>query len=174
MITIASIHNITNFLQVVDSELFNHTAYTKDDILELQTNMTYMMDTKYVKEHKYDKGENFTTAFITITTGTTPYNMTYVSSFDIFPVVPRTDLYRFGRWFETFSLVTCELTARQILNRTSSSSYISYNHYLLIKLSTDANVTQVRNDLMINYGLPSYTCEEMEAQIIGDVSALLD
>ncbi len=167
--TIASIHNTTNFLQVIDSELFNHTAYTKDDILELETNMTYMMNTKYVKEHKYDKGENFTTAFLTSASATS-YNMTYVNSFDIFPVLPRTDIYGFSRWFETFSMVTCELTARQILNRTSSSSYTNYNHYLLIKLSTDANVTQVRNDLMTNYGLPTYTSEEMETQIKADVS----
>ena len=168
IITIASIHNTTNFLQAVDSELFNHTTYTKDDILELQTNMTYMMDTKYVKEHNYDKGENFTTAFITTTA--TPYNMTYVNSFDIFPVVPRTNLYNFGRWFETFSMVTCEVTARQILNHTDLSTYINYNHYLLLKLSNDANITQVRTDLMTNYGLPAYTSEEVETQIKADIS----
>jgi hypothetical protein len=168
MITIASIHNTTDFLQVVDSELFNHTAYTKEDISELQTNMTYMMSTKYVKEHKYDEGENFTTAFIT--TGYTPYNMTYVNSFDIFPVVLRTDRYGFSRWFETFSMVTCELTARQILNRTSSTSYVSYDHYLLVKLSTGANVTQVRLDLVTNYGLLAYTSEDMETQIKANIS----
>lgn len=169
MTTIASIQNTTDFLQVVDSELFNHTNYSKDDILKLQTNMTYIMNTKYVKEHKYDKGENFTTAIIT-RAGMLPYNMTYVNSFDIFPLVARPDLYGFSRWFETFSMVTSELTALQILNRTSSSSYLDYNHYLLIKLSTDANVTQIRYDLMSKYGLLTQTSGEIETLIKANIS----
>ncbi|MCK5045209.1 MAG: ABC transporter permease [Candidatus Heimdallarchaeota archaeon] len=169
MITIASIQNTTDFLQVVDSELFNHTVYTKDDILELQTNMTYMMNTKYVKENKYDKGKNFTSAILTRAYAL-PYNMTYVNSFDIFPLVARTDSYVYGRWFETFSIITSELTALQILNRTSSSSYLDYNHYLLIKLSTGANVTQVRYDLISKYGLLTQTSGEVETLIKANIS----
>ncbi len=169
IITIASIQNTTDFLQVVDSELFNHTNYSKNDILELQTNMTYMMNTKYVKENKYDKGENFTTAIMT-RAGILPYNMTYVNSFNIFPLVARPDLYGFSRWFETFSMVTSELTALQILNRTSSDSYLNYNHYLLIKLSTNANVTQIRYDLMSKYGLLTQTSGEIETLINANIS----
>lgn len=167
--TIASIQNTTEFLQVVDPELFNHTAYTKEDILELETNMTYIMNTKYVKDNKYDKGENFTTAFMT-RYGMLPYNMTYVNSFDIFPLVARLDLYGYSRWFQTFSIVTSELTAIQILNRTSSDTYLYYNHYLLIKLATGANITQVRNDLASNYGLFTFESGEIETLIRAHIS----
>ncbi len=168
-ITIASIQNTTEFLEVIDSELFNHTKFTKDDILELETNMTYMMNTKYVKKNDYDKGVIFTSGLFT-QEGVIPYNMTYVNSFDIFPLLPTTVLYSYNRWFEVFSLVTCDLTTQQLLNRSSSSSYVSYNKYLLMKLAPGANVTQIKSDIMLNFGLPTLTSEDFERNIEANVS----
>jgi len=169
-ITVASIHNTTDFLQVIDHELFNHTTYDKDDVLELQTNMTYMMNKKYVKANKYDEGENFTTSFIT-RAGYLAYNLTYVNSFEIFPLLERAELYGFSRWFEAFNLVTSELTIAQILNRTDSNTHVYDQKYLLIKLSNDANVTQISNELLVKYGLRTNTNTDVENLINSDISA---
>lgn len=170
LITIVSIHNTTEFLQVIDHELFNHTTYDEDDVLELQTNMTFMMNEKSVKDNKYDRGENFTTSIIT-KADYIPYKMTYVNSIEIFPLLERDYLSGFSRWFEAFSLVTSELTAEQILNRTDSSTIISNQNYLLIKLSYEANVTQVRNELLVKYGLKTNTNTDVENQINADISS---
>jgi len=168
IISIASIHNTTEFLEVIDSELFNYTRYTKEDVLELETNMTYMMNAKYAKKNKFDKGVNFSTGLFT-KDGEIPYNMTYINSFDVFPLVPLPDLYGYSRWFEVFSLVTCEVTAQQLLDRSSSDSYISYNSFLLMKLESGANVTQIRYEIMDNYGLPTFTCEDYKEQIVANI-----
>jgi ABC-type antimicrobial peptide transport system permease subunit len=169
MITIASIHNTTEFLEVVDSELFNHTKYTEADILELGTNMTYMMNTKYVRKNNFDKGANFSTGLFT-QPGQVPYNMSYVNSMDVFPIMPISAFFGYSRWFEIFSLVTSELTAHQLLNRSSSTSYLSYNNYLLMKLEPGANVTQIKYDIISNFGLPTFSSDDYKVDIEASVS----
>ncbi len=168
-ISLVSIENINDFLQILDSKLFEDASFTEEDIIELSNNMTYLMDAKYAKENNYDKDEIFVTSMIS-SDYNGYYEMTYVNSFDIFPLLYRYDVNYFYKWYERFALVTSELTASQILNHIKSDIYVYSDMNLLIKTSSNAKITKIRDELYRDYGLNTKISSETTEEINADLS----
>jgi len=165
-----SIHNVTEYLQIINPELFDHTIYDQSDIEELANNMTYLMSKKYASKNDYDKDRNFTSALWHYYYQV-PYNMSYVNSFEIFPLLDRIGggvaYYELG---DIFNLVTSKLTSDQLLNKTSSDVSISQNNYVMIKTTPNANYTYIKQELFLNLGLQAITPSEYQETLDDYVS----
>ncbi|NHJ38722.1 MAG: ABC transporter permease [Asgard group archaeon] len=167
-IVLFSILNVSEFLEVINPQLFTDSCFTYEDIVELDNNMSYLMSNRYAKKNNYDQGEVFVTTMIT-NPYTVPYEMNYTNSFDIFPLMPQFDRGFFA-FRERFGLVTSELTAEQLLDFYSYQISISVRSDVLIKTISDANITNIHNEL-VEYGLKSISYLEVIEANSNQISA---
>lgn len=141
-----AIHNITEYLQVVNLSSLDD-GYSKTDIEQLSTNLTYMMSRKYAKGKDFDKGVTFKTTMITSELFE-PYSMLYLNSFDYYPLLPRITKSSDDMFYTDtieFDLILSKTTSELLLNKTENS--VTKKGYLLINAEHDANLTKIKNEI---------------------------
>ncbi|NHK32251.1 MAG: FtsX-like permease family protein [Asgard group archaeon] len=166
-IQIFSILNVTEFLEVINPQLFTDATFTFNDIMELDNNMNYLMSNKYAKKNNYDRGEIFVTDMFT-NPYEEPFEMNYINTFNIFPLMNQFDRTLL-RYSKKFGLVISEFTAFQILDYTSYHINIVTRSHILIKTFSDANVTNIQNELS-NYNINSISLEEIDESQLSQIS----
>ncbi|NHJ48840.1 MAG: hypothetical protein FK733_13735 [Asgard group archaeon] len=187
------IHNVTDYLNIVNFTHLIQDGYTKNEISQLDTNLTYLMSRKYAQQKGYDKNEIFKTNYITDVIYE-PLELTFVSDFSYYPLLTRLDLPRedgiilytdyysqvteLGLNSETqpsyssqatrYDMVMSNLTAETILNK-SSLSYESNGH-LLVKTNVGANSTKIKEEIFTKFGFKAYTKDDMEKIIFDNIN----
>ncbi len=154
--------NITEFIAAVNFTLLQQDGYSKDDILMLETDLTYLMNRKFVMKNSYDKDNSFTTVGITPSIFE-PKELVYINDFSYFPLITRE---RFQGTFidDIFNqpiiinLVVSSNTKDLILENNARESY--QTDYLLIKVEEGANITAIKAELTTNYYLDAYSLED--------------
>ncbi|NHJ04248.1 MAG: ABC transporter permease [Candidatus Heimdallarchaeota archaeon] len=160
---IINIHNITEFVDIIDFSLLQDPRFTIDDIRNLDINMSCLMDFKYARENNYHSNEIFSSARFT-NIGQTPFEMTLINYFDYFPLIPSYSVRHIYPIYDYFSLVTNNQTAYNLINHVSDSSPF-YEHYLLVKVINNANLTNIQNLIKKQFYLDSFS----KVQIEGDI-----
>ncbi|MBN1328603.1 MAG: ABC transporter permease [Candidatus Heimdallarchaeota archaeon] len=156
--------NISEYLNVVNFTLLKDSGYTETDIIELNTNFTYLMNRKYAQRNDYDNGVIFNTKGITNEIYQ-PIDLIYINDFDYFPLLSRTDsnINAYGDFtFNKPTKIDCvvsKMTAELILSNTSISTKDS--NYLLIKTEATANKTSIQEELSNQFGYKSITPEQI-------------
>jgi len=145
-VKILAVHNCEEFNQVIDWSRLGRTRYSENDIKELSRNLTYLMNKEWVKEHGYNDPE--------VHLYNTFYGekdirliLEYVNSFRWFPLLPlveeNTDPYSLEY---SFNLVT-SLQTIQLLENASSSASATFSEYLLLRATTDGNLTSISEEI---------------------------
>ncbi len=156
--------NISEYLNVVNFSLLKDSGYTETDIIELNTNFTYLMNSKYAQRNNYDKGVIFNTEGITDELYQ-PLDLIYINDFDYFPLLSRSDSNADRHDHFIFDepikidCVVSKMTAELILNTTSISTIAT--SYLLIKTEATANKTSIQEELSNQFGYKSVTPEQI-------------
>ncbi|MHA1221446.1 MAG: hypothetical protein ACTSQB_06910, partial [Candidatus Heimdallarchaeota archaeon] len=165
------IHNVTQYLNIVNLTIVEDDGYTQDDITQLDTNLTYLMNRKYAQDNNYHKEEIFSTNYITDELFE-PLELIYVNDFNYYPILTRTDLREEYEFFlmDTIKidLVMNRMTAEIILNKTSHAREFSGN--LLIKTTEGANKTKITEEIFTNLGLKAFTKETQEQGILEQIN----
>ncbi len=165
------IHNVTEYLNIVNFTEVLEDGYTKNDIAQLDTNLTYLMSRKYAQENNYDNGAIFKTTLIT-EEQYEPLNMIYVNDFSYYPLLTRLvvdleDKYLFGEK-TYFDMIMNKVTSQMILNK--SDNQITTNGYLLIKTESNANTTKIKEEIFTKFGYIAYTREDKEQIILENIN----
>ncbi|NHJ47418.1 MAG: ABC transporter permease [Asgard group archaeon] len=153
-----SILNVTEFMETIDYQLFADSRVTVQDIYELENNMSYLMDEKYAKKNGHSRGVVFVTSMLS--SYNEPYEMNFTNYYDIFPLMYHDQGYIFNP-YDNIGLVTCELTASQLIDYSSPWISISTASFLLIRTASDANLTYVKDEIS-NYGLSMLISSDVE------------
>ncbi len=159
-ITILSIHNVSEYKQIINQSILEKTHYSIEDIEQLENNMTFMMSTKFAKEKKYDEHEIFLSTKFTSPTYE-PYEMIYVNSFDYFPLLRRQSTNFYSRYYDRYSLVVSNLTLSQLIPKLSYSTNAYGDHNLLVKISDTGNATVICETIE-SFGLSTVIKDELE------------
>ncbi|HUT80134.1 MAG TPA: ABC transporter permease [Candidatus Bathyarchaeia archaeon] len=156
------VDNITNFLDVVNDELYTITSYSKEDVAKLEGNMTCFVDTKHAKDLDLINGSKVVMEFLE--NMFEPIETTYIQSFEYFPTILTYETF-YSRWFEQADYVVSGLTWKTLKNYTRMDTYPTTEAKLLLKTTTNANITYIREVLADNYGLEVITGTEVEQQL---------
>ncbi|HUU76868.1 MAG TPA: FtsX-like permease family protein [candidate division Zixibacteria bacterium] len=160
---IINIHNITEFVDIIDFSLLQDPRFTIDDIQNLDINMSCLMSSKYAKENNYHSNEIFSSARFT-NIGQSPFEMSLINCFDYFPLIPSYSNRRLYPMYDYFSLVTNNQTSYNLINHASDTSPF-YEHYFLVKVTNSANLTDIQNVIKKQFYLDSIS----KVQIEGDI-----
>ncbi len=145
-IDILNIHNVSEYLQIINQSILKNDPYSIEDIEQLENNMTYMMSKKYAKEKNYNRDEVFLSTKFT-NPSLDPYEMIFVNSYEYFPLLRRQDSSFFSRFYDIYSLVVSNLTFSQLIPKISFTSDFWGSHKLLVKISDSANATEICNTI---------------------------
>jgi len=142
-VDILNIYNVSEFVAIISSHFPNKMEYSLEDISQLESNMTYMMSSKYAHKEKYDRGKIYSSSKITDPLEES-YDMVFVNKFDCFPLLP----YKPYNYFvslkeENYNLVMSNLTASQIKSKLDSFTLVNNDHYILAQISPTANKTAI-------------------------------
>lgn len=166
IIKIHVIHNITEYLTIVDFTNLIPDGYTKEDIEQLEGNLTYLMSRDFAHKNRYDKDVIFRTTYFT-EHHYEPLNYTYINDFSYYPLLSRQLSIQYD--YSTiignigFNLVMNEYSAEMIINRTTKG-YTRDNH-LIIKTTNDANKTRIKEEISLLFDLSVVTYEDKLDQI---------
>ncbi|MGC9779345.1 MAG: hypothetical protein HZR80_08910 [Candidatus Heimdallarchaeota archaeon] len=165
------IHNVTEYLNIVNLTEVLQDGYTKNDIAQLDTNLTYLMSRKYAQENNYDKGAIFRTTLIT-DEQYEPLSMTYVNDFSYYPLLTRLDIKIANEYYfeekTKFDMIMNKATSQMILNK--SDNQITTNGYLLIKTESNANTTKIKKEIFTKFSYKAYTPEDKEQIILENIN----
>ncbi|MHA1307570.1 MAG: FtsX-like permease family protein [Candidatus Heimdallarchaeota archaeon] len=161
-VDILNIYNISEFVAITSSHFPNKMDYSLEDISQLESNMTYMMSSKFAHNEKYDCGKIYSSSKITDPLEES-YDMIFVNKFECFPLLP----YKPYNYFislkeENYNLVMSNLTASQIKGKLDSFISVNYDYYLLVKISSTTNKTTIIESIEnLPYSLKVVTYEEI-------------
>ncbi len=165
--------NISEFTQIVDFSLLNQDGYSKEDISQLDSDLSYIMNRKYARKNNYNTNENFTTVGITPSVYQ-PKELVYINDFSYFPLVPlRRVVIGFGDYFDQptyIELVVSNQTKDQILEYNQRERI--QKNYLLIKTADGANITAIKEEITSKYQLTAYTLEDFQISVNSTMNLL--
>ncbi|MFW9921794.1 MAG: hypothetical protein ACFFDW_00705 [Candidatus Thorarchaeota archaeon] len=142
-VNILNIYNISEFIEIISPNFPSSCEYTLTDISELETNMTYLMSSKYAHKNNYDKNNIYSSSSITSPLST-PYNMIYINRFDYFPLLPYQSSNFLDRLTkDQYNLVMSNLTYSQLKHKFAETTRVSYETYILVKINSTANKTSI-------------------------------
>lgn len=160
-ISILSIHNVSEYIQIINQSILEKAHYTIEDIEQLEINMTYMISSKFAKEKKYDRDEILLSTKFT-SSAYKPYEMIYVNSFDYFPLLWRQDNNFYSQFYDTYSFVTSNLTLSQLVPKLSYTTNTWAEHKLLVKITDTANATEICKAITLIGPLSTENKDEIE------------
>ncbi|MFW9923264.1 MAG: FtsX-like permease family protein [Candidatus Thorarchaeota archaeon] len=164
-VRILSINNITEFLETVDTKIFEKAKYSISDIKALENEMNFLMNEQYAKEEHYDKGKVFYSSnFLDTTNGT--YQMNYVNKYDFFPLMEKFYSSIYYSYYKHYGLIVSNLTASKLLPKKSDSTWLTHSSKILIKTTPTANITLIREKIFQDYGLHSQIPSEIEEMLM--------
>lgn len=171
-VDILNIYNISEFVAVISSNFPDKIEYSLDDISQLETNMSYMMSSKFAHKEKYDRGRIYSSSKIAYP-DKKPYNMTFINKFDYFPLLPyiATSL-SYSIRSERYNLVLSNLTTSKLLKRVNPYTTIRRQFYILTKISPTANITAIDEaieDLPFSLSVKTYE-EELNSLQLGEIN----
>lgn len=150
VVILLAIHNTTEFIETVDISKLGKIPYTQNDVLALEQNLTYLMNKEHVKKYGYDQTTKLTNKFFG--TYSLRHYLEYINSFEVFPALPFfNDIQVANQQIISFNLVT-SLNTASILENSSINSNYEKEQTLLIKSSSDANLTSIYNILRNHFG----------------------
>ncbi len=138
-IQILNIFNVSHFVEISSDNFPNEIVdYSQDDIAQLNTNMSFLMDSRYARRERYDRGKIYTSSDIT-DPNEELYNLTYINKFDVFPLLHQasSNYFTFLQG-ESYNLVMSNLTASQLMKKLEGDSY-DREYYILANVSLTAN-----------------------------------
>ncbi|MBK5114469.1 MAG: FtsX-like permease family protein [Candidatus Heimdallarchaeota archaeon] len=144
-VNILNIYNVSEFIEIISPNFPESCKYPLADISELETNMTYMMSSKFAQKNNYDKNETYSSSEITSLTYAT-YNMIFINKFDYFPLVPYKSSNFLTRLLEdNYNLVMSNLTYSQLKYKFDETTRVLYESYILVRINPTANKTLLVN-----------------------------
>jgi len=163
------LQNVTEFIAVVNEDLYDLTDYTKEEITLLANNSTCFASSKYAKKNKLSFGVDFIPEFLNPDLGL--FNVTLIHDFDVFPLMFKDDSNIFTTWFERGDFVVNSETM-DALRAAANLNTISFpTSYLLMKTTQDANITRIKEELLNNYDLIAKTKDDAEQEIREEISS---
>ncbi len=140
-VNILNINNVSEFIGIISAKIPDSCGYTLSDISALDTNMTYMMSSKYSRKNNYNKGEIYSSSEIT-SSSYASYNMTFINDFDCFPLLP----YKLPNFLDRFliekyNLVMSNLTYSQLKYKFNELTSVNNNTYILVKTVPHYNIS---------------------------------
>ncbi|MBN1329206.1 MAG: FtsX-like permease family protein [Candidatus Heimdallarchaeota archaeon] len=160
-VNVIIVDNITDFLDIVNEELYTITSYTKEDIARLENNMTCFINTKHVKELHLKNGSKV--VMECLNNMAKPIESIYIQSFNYFPTFPIDTFYT--SWYDRADYIVSGLTWKTLENHTRLDSYYYSSSKLLIKTATNANITYIKDVLGDNFGFETFTGYEIEQML---------
>lgn len=146
-VDILNIYNVTDFIDIISANFPDSCKYTLADIAKLETNMTYMMSSKYAQRKNYDKKALYTSSEIT-SSNEDSYDMTFINKFDCFPLLPYKSTNFLERVVEDrYNLVMSNLTFSQLRYKFGYSTSVSNDTYILVRTTSTANNTLIANEI---------------------------
>ncbi|MBN1330085.1 MAG: hypothetical protein JXA54_11485 [Candidatus Heimdallarchaeota archaeon] len=148
--------------------LSSKISYDQNDILSLNSNYTYMIDTKTARKFDLDKT---ILSPSNIFSEDTSEAMFLVGDFNVFPSLQQFE----ENWLKTYFYGENELAAQNLrivighstyqnlFDNIYSSDLISSNSQLLIKTKSESNIAQVKAELVEKYDLNVDTFEDLLA-----------
>ncbi|HUU78666.1 MAG TPA: ABC transporter permease [candidate division Zixibacteria bacterium] len=158
---VLNIYNVSEFVEIISPNFPRKSEYSLEEISTLETNMTYMMSSKYAHREKYDRGRIYSSSEIT-NPYKRSYEMTFVNIFDSFPLLP----YKSYNYFislkeESYNLVMSNLTTSQIMNNLDPLTKDLSKYYILAKIYQTANKTAIIEEIKnLPFSLSVVTYEE--------------
>jgi len=167
-IQIFNIHNVTEFIEVIDFSSLDNQRFTLEDIQQLDRRMAFLMNARYAKKNNYDKNEIFTSVIMT-----TPkvLDMEYVNYFDYFPLLNQKQYNKYYPYREYLAIVANKYTIQKLVNNIRDDCIVIENNYFLLKIDDTANITSLQSILTENYKLKSYTKEQMTNLFLEDINS---
>jgi ABC-type antimicrobial peptide transport system permease subunit len=159
LIQLFSILNTTEFLNTINPRFFDDSRISPQNLVDLENELTYLMNEKYVKKNNYHRGVNFTT---TMLAGQylEPLDMNYVNYYDIFPFLESGKKYYFDPYIR-FGMVTSEETAEALIDYSSYQISTATANYLLLKTSSESNYTYIQ-EVIESLGVSMISYDEVE------------
>ncbi|HUT81335.1 MAG TPA: FtsX-like permease family protein [Candidatus Bathyarchaeia archaeon] len=148
-VDVLNINNVSEFIEIISPNFPDQCKYTLADISKLDTNMTYMMSSKFAKKENYDKDKIYSSSKIT-SSSFESYNMSFINKFDYFPLLPYKS-YSFleNLLVDKYNLVMSNLTYSQLMYKFDELTFVKNNTYILAKITPTANktllVTEIEN-----------------------------
>ncbi|MHA1880468.1 MAG: FtsX-like permease family protein [Candidatus Heimdallarchaeota archaeon] len=156
----------TTFIDVVDLSQAADITVNKEDVLALEEDMTVLMDRSFARKNKLTSGAAFSTATFTRFALT---NLTFINSFDIFPLVPLPKKPLISKDYEVFSLISNRETARDIVGNVAFSTEVASNTVKLIQPVNESAIPTVLSKLAaLNLSAISYN------QLLNEMSLNID
>jgi len=146
-VDILNIINVAEFIEIISSNFPDSCKYTLADISMLDSDMTYMMSSKFAKKEGYDKSEIYSSSKIT-SPDFDSYNMIFINKFDYFPLLPYKS-YRFleNLLEEKYNLVMSNLTYSQLMDKFDETASVRTTNYILVKIAPTANKSLIVNEI---------------------------
>ncbi|MFW9921798.1 MAG: FtsX-like permease family protein [Candidatus Thorarchaeota archaeon] len=143
MVPILSIHNQTEFLEIVDFSDLNY-SFTTEDVLSLENNLTFLMSSDYAKKNGYDVGREFTN--VVFGNIIKPISFNYINKFNFFPFLlyPNNNLFVSNSIL--FSLVMNLNTSRE-LEKSLHSPLITKTYSILVKANSSNIISSIQQQI---------------------------
>ncbi|NHK32587.1 MAG: FtsX-like permease family protein [Asgard group archaeon] len=156
------VNNITEFIEIVNFTLLKQDGYSKNDIVMLETDLTYLMNRKFARTNGFNRNKIFTTVGITPSIYE-PKELIYINDFSYFPLIPRrkfegqlvNDIFNQPKYID---LVVSNNTKDLILEYSGRER--NQEDYLLIKTTEGANITAINEELSSEYHLTANSLED--------------
>ncbi|MBN1328683.1 MAG: ABC transporter permease [Candidatus Heimdallarchaeota archaeon] len=149
-IPVLSLHNQTEFTEIIDLSLLDF-GFTANDILDLNQNLSFLLNKKYVAKNNYNPGIIFSNELF----GDVTKNLAlhFINSFNFFPLLPQRNNNPFNPTFENnilFSVVTNLNTSLLLENTVTQSTFVK-TYIMMIKTAPEVMVDEIKNFLSLLY-----------------------
>ncbi len=165
-ITFLSIENPINFTSIIDSTLVNQSTTRVSDINFLKWNFTVLTNTDYAVKRGLTPGEKFwSTDF---TRGSRKIEITYVNSFDYFPLVHLVEKKLFYSNLDKFAYVCNNFTTEALTDAMDWDTTITIASYKIVKPVNESVIPTLLTKLSdngIDYLLPDQYYNSLEMNV---------
>ncbi|TFF90858.1 MAG: ABC transporter permease [Promethearchaeota archaeon] len=166
-IELLAIHNLTDFLTIIDFNKNPSFTITNNDFLFLEENLTCLVNHDFAKKEGFQTGEKFDSSFFG--SAKTSYNLTFINSFKLFPLLPYPKKIPFYDYYQPVKIITSFAT-EQLIEQDITNPYIFKDSSLLLKISPNANVSQIKKEIKNEYGLTMTSRKEVISSLWSTVN----
>jgi len=149
------------FASIIDLSVIADSSITEENILELNEDMKVLMDRSFARRNRLTPGSSFSTKSFT---RFSVANLTFVNSFDFFPLSPLPKKPFFTKNYEVFSLVSNRATAQEIIKNVAFSTEVNSKTVKLIQPVNKEAIPTIITKLA-EYNLTAISYEELYEDI---------
>ena len=163
---ILSIYDPSSFITIVDFGKFSDANYGSEEINQLNSNLTYLVDKNYASTNKLSRGAILSNQQLCRVKDV--FQLKYITSFTYFPLVPHFDLASKTTKPDALFVMNSD-TTNTFLTNAENLTIVSQS-YLLIDLDDSADSLSIRENLENEYDLTVKNYEIITEELMTNIN----